>query len=391
MNPPAEARLIGREFVILSVAAMLFFLCMGGANPLLPKFVVDDLGESKSVAGLVVGSIAVSSLLFRGYFGRLGGRRGSRLLVMLGCGSGAVGMFVMALAVNVPIAIMGRFFTGLGQAALMTGAMSLAIDIAPTHRRGEAASYMMVAYHLGLGLGPVMAEAVLRASSFGVVFVSMAGAMIAGIGAGWLLPDRGGHPDAPPAPLFNRDGVAAGWVTFFGIIPFVAFNFLVPLYGKDELGLEEVGLVFTVASVCIALSRVLLSRLPDRIGPIKSGAIALYITLVGAVVVPLWHSVVGVYVGSGLMAFGMAILSPALMPAVIEGVEEHRRASAIATFTMFVDVSVAFTGPVFGALATGLGYRASFAIGASTCLIAIAVHFGLLNPRWQRQLAARAA
>jgi len=373
------------------VASMLFFLCLGASNPLLPRFVVDELGGSKSLAGVVVGSIAVSSLLFRGYFGRLGGRRGSRILVIIGCASGAIGMTVMIVAVNAEIAIIARFFTGVGQAALMTGAMSLAIEIAPSSRRGQAASYMMVAYHMGLGLGPVIGEFVLHASSFTAVFASMAAAMVLGLIVARMLPERGGHPDAPRAPLFNKDGVAAGWVTFFGIVPFVSFNFLLPLYGKDELGLSEVGLIFTLASVCIALSRVFLSRLPDRIGPIKSGAVALYLTLLGAVIVPMWHSAGGAYAGCGFMAFGMAILTPALVPAVIEGVDEHDRASALATFTMFVDVSVAVTGPVFGALATGLGYRTSFAIGAVVGSIALVIQYAVLGPRWRRQMMARAA
>ena len=153
-----EAPLLSREFLILAASTMLFFGAMGAANPVLPRFISDELGASDTMVGLVVGSFAVASLLFRPFLGRLGDHRGARLLMVIGCLAGAVGMLTM-LAVTSPVAaIIGRLPHGLAQAAVMTGSTTLAIDLAPVHRRGEAASYILVAFHLGLGIGPLLGE-----------------------------------------------------------------------------------------------------------------------------------------------------------------------------------------------------------------------------------------
>lgn len=63
------------EFMLVAAATSLYFFGIGAANPLLPKFVVDELGGSEATAGVVMGAFAVASLVARSPFGRLGNRR----------------------------------------------------------------------------------------------------------------------------------------------------------------------------------------------------------------------------------------------------------------------------------------------------------------------------
>ena len=81
------------------------------------------------------------------------------------------------------------------------------------------------------------------------------------------------------------------------------------------------------------------------------------------------------------MSVGAALIMPGLVPVAVHGVEDHRRSSALATFTMFLDVSVALTGPLFGLIASGIGYRAVFVAGAFTSLIALVMTRLLLPAR----------
>ena len=100
-----DQRLLTREFLTVAAATSLYFLGMGASNPLLPEYVVDDLGGSESTAGLVVGVFAVSALVTRVGWGRLGGRRGARLLVVCGCVIATVGMAILALTDSVAGAV----------------------------------------------------------------------------------------------------------------------------------------------------------------------------------------------------------------------------------------------------------------------------------------------
>lgn len=363
---------------------MLFFFGMGSVTPILSPFVKNELAGSDTTVGVVIGSFAVSSLVLRAWFGRLGDRRGTRLLMIVGCLVGAAGMGVQLLAASLPVVIVSRLLLGAAQAAVMTGSTTLAIDLSPVERRGEASSYILVAFHIGLGLGPVIGEFVLHHSSYDGVWLMIGLLMLGGALVATLLPRRGGAPDAPPSPLFHPNGVMPGIVIAIGMMSFISFSSFVPLYG-EELGLAGVGLVFTLASVGIALVRLLGGKLPDLLGPITSSTVALVAILGGTMVLSAWHAVPGLYLGVVVVACGGALLMPALIPLVVDGVEPQRRSSAMATFTMFIDVAVAVTGYMFGVVADLGGYRATFVAGGVTAVVGLVVLRMALAPRAYRR------
>lgn len=385
---PRKDRLLTREFLILGTATMLYFLGMGASNPLMPKFVVDELGGTEATAGFVMGAFAVAALATRVVFGRMGARRGARRLMVIGCLFSAVGLSVLLVTESVALAVVSRLLMGAAQAAAMTGSTVLAIELAPESRRGEAASYILVSFHLGLGLGPVLGDAILNVSSYDSVWLTLVGFALAGAAVSMLLPFRPGDPDAPPTPLIHPSGIAPGLIAAFGIVGFVTFSTFVPLYGP-EIGLERVGLVFTVASLSIAAVRIAFGSAPDRLGPIRAGSMALGFSVLGSVVVALWSVPAGVFVAAAMLAGGMALQTPAMIPVAVEGIEPHERSSAMATFTMLMDVSVALTGPLVGLIVSGVGYRTAFLTSGATSVVALVLLYVVLAPRWRVLVAQR--
>jgi MFS family permease len=376
--------LLTREFLILAAATTLYFLGMGASNPLLPKFVVDELGGTEATAGVVMGSFAVAALITRSSFGRLGDRRGARRLVLIGCALSATGMLMLVVTETVAMAIGSRLVLGAAQAAVMTGSTTLAIDLAPEARRGEAASYILVAFHLGLGLGPVLGELVRDQGSYDATWLTLAGTAAAGGAVASLLPHRPANPDAPPSPWIHPSGIAPGVVAAFSIVAFVAFSTFVPLYA-GEIGLRRVGVVFTVASISIAVARVALGRVPDRLGPMRAAKLSITLTIVGAIILTTWASPTGVFVAAAVLAGGMSMQAPSLIPVAVHNVPPHERASALATFTMFMDASVALTGPLIGLLVSGAGYRVAFSATVVTSVVALVLVSTQLAPRWERR------
>lgn len=377
-------RLLSREFLTLGLSTMLFFGAMGAVNPLLPEFVKDELGGSDTEVGIVFGVVAVASVLVRPVFGRLGDRRGPRLLVIVGCGFGFAGMLGYLLVDSVLSAIIARLPFGIATAAVMTGATTLAIDLSPEERRGEAASYILVAFHFGLGLGPLFGEFVRDSSSYDGAWVALSVLMAIGALVAVLLPRRHVEHDGEASPLLHPAGVIPGFVIGLAMMGFIGFSAFVPLYA-EAIGVGKVGGIFMVSSISIALVRIFASKAPDRLGPIVSSTIALVMIIGGTVVLAAWASVYGLYVGAVVLAGGGALIMPALVPVVVADVEPSRRSSAMATFTMFIDVAVAVTGPIFGLTASALNYRAMFSVGGLTAATSLAVLWFALRPRWEHR------
>jgi MFS family permease len=387
MSSSGRERLVSREFVIVAIATVLYFLGLGAVNPLMPQFVVDELGGSEFVAGLVMGVFAVSALVTRSWFGRMGDRRGARRLIVLGCLLAAVSMLVLLVTTTVALAIVARLVLGAAQAAVITGSTALAIDLAPVSRRGEAASYILVAFHLGLGLGPVGAEVLRDAMSYDAVWVIVGGLALLGAAVAMLLPVRRGDPSAAPSPWIHPSGIAPGLVAAFGLVAFVAFTTFVPLYSR-EIGLEKVGTVFMVASISIAVARIAFARVPDLLGPIRTGTIALSVTILGALTLALWNTIPGVYASAVVLAAGLSLQTPSMIAVAVHGVADNQRTSAIATFTMFMDLSVAVTGPLIGLIVSGTSYRIAFLTAVCTTVVALLVLYRNLAPRWRASTSA---
>jgi MFS family permease len=381
----SSGRLLSREFLILAGATMLFFGAMGSSNPVLPRFVTDELGASDTMVGVVLGSMAVPSLLARPLLGRLGDERGARLLMIVGCVLGALGMVSLVVVNSIGTALLSRVPFGFAQAAVMTGATALAMDLAPPERRGEAASYILVAFHFGLGLGPLLGEFVLGRSSFDGVWSVLAVLMAVGALVALFLPNRQiGREKPHPSGLLNPAGLLPGVLIALGMMGAISLSVFLVLYA-DELGVEHVAPLFFAQSLTVALVRIVFGRLPDRVGPVRAFTIAVVLAGTGSALLAAWAEPAGLYVGSVVIAAGGALMMPALVPVSVHGVDEHRRASALATFTMFIDISVALTGPVFGLIASRSGYRAVFiggAITSATTLLIVRSWLVPTVPRW---------
>jgi MFS family permease len=389
-RPPriAAERLWSRDLVLVVAASFLAFGAFGISLPVLPRYVVEELGRGDATAGFVFGSFAIAAILVRPFVGRWGDRRGRRRLMVIGAALMVIGLLAHVPAATVTTLVMARLVLGVGQAALVVGAATMTLDLAPTGRQGEASSYSMVAVQVGLGLGPVAGELVLDVTSYAVVWLVSAGiAFLSGLVTLAVTPDRG-HPDIASvrgvAGFFHRAGLAPGVILALGMTGFVGFLAFVPLYA-DQIGVQQAAPLFLLASLTIAGVRLVGARLPDRFGPVRTATIALLAAAVGLVGLGLWATPAGLYLMTFAMAVGTALVVPSLLLAAVQGVAVHERSRVMATFTSFIDVAGALGPLLLGAVATVSSYGGAFITAAVACLIATVLVRAWLTPA----LAAR--
>lgn len=377
-GPPQ--RLLSRQFVILGASTSCFFLGAGALNVLLPQYVVDELGGSPATAGIVMGSTAVSALVTRVWFGRLADRRGARRILVIGALLAATATALLVVTGSIAAVIATRLLYGAGQAAFFTGSTTLAIELAPDNRRSQAASYILIAVHVGMGIGPIVAVTLSDRLSFDSIWLIASGVIALGGLVASALSYRRPDPHAGPSPWIHPNAIGPGFVSLFGVAAFSGFLMFAPLYAR-EIGVVHIGLVFTVASITIVIVRLVFGWVPDAIGPIRAGTGALLLTAFAAVVVAMWAQPAGMFVGAMLLATGLSLQSPSFIALAVEGVSPNERGSAMATFTGFFDISAALVGPMFGLIVTGGTYRDAFLVGAAMSLVALVILRLIVAPR----------
>ena len=366
-------RLLTPGFLLLTIAGLCYFLAAGIVVPVLPHFITRSLGGGSLAVGIVVGAFAVSAVMTRPTAGRLGNRLGRRRLMIGGALVAGLSIAAYGLAPNTVVLAVLRLVTGVGEGMFFTGSATLVADMAPPERRGEALSYYSVAVYVGTGVGPaigqVLSDHVGAGGAFGVAgLTSLLGAAISLRVPDTLVIAR----SVGRQPLFNRKALGPGAVLALGLMGFTAFQAYVPLYA-DRLRLGGSQYVFLLYAAVVVSVRTVGARLPDRLGPSRSGTAATLAIAAGFGIVAAVGNPIGLYSGAMVIAVGMSLQYPALMAMAVNRAEEHERAAVVGTFTAAFDLAQGAGGFVLGGVAAAAGYRASFAGGGVCALLGLAL------------------
>lgn len=351
------------RFAIVTLATFAYFLALGSLLPTLPRYVEDQLGGDGFAVGLVVGSFAVSAAFVRPWAGRIGDRYGRRILIS--GGALLVGLTTLGYTQvdTVPALVALRLLTGIGEAAVFVGAATATQDMAPAHRRGEAASYFSVALYSGLALGPALGEHLASSAGYHRVWVvaGLAALVAAALGLGTPHTPT---TDAPrPTTLLHRAALGPGLVLMLGLIPFTGFAAFLAIYGP-HVGLTDTGPVFFAYAGMVLAIRLFGAKLPDRLGWQRASTIALASVAFGAVIVAVWASVAAIWLAAVALGLGMSLLYPALFSAALEGVPDHERSQAVGTFSLFFDLAQGVGAPLLGVVVALSSERGAFAVAA---------------------------
>lgn len=381
-----EERLITPLFLLVMLSTLAYFTAIGAIIPTMPRYVEGPLGHGSVAVGMTVGAFALSAVLLRPFVGHLSDKRGRRLLITAGgIGVGAA-IAAYALVDSLSMLVLLRVVTGIGEALYYVGVASVISDISPANRRGEAFSYFSLALFGGLALGPVIGETVLDLSGFSAVWVVAGACSLAAGGLGFLVPETrpAGAANQPRGRLIHPAAVLPGTVLATNIWALATFTSFVPLYALD-LGLNGSRFVFVLNSIIILLIRSLGARLPDRLGPRRSGRTALTFTAIGLTTLGVWRSPAGLFVGTAIYSVGHALAFPALMTLALSNAPEEERGAVVGTFTAFFDLSFGVGAVSAGVIAGALGYRGAFIAAAVVAVAGIVLLLGAAQAAQRRR------
>ena len=368
----AQERLLTPQFGVLCLSALFSALGFSSVIPTVARFVATDLKGGDLEVGVALGVFSFSAVLARPWIGRLGDRRGRRVLIAGGSLVTSIVLAAHAFADSYLALLFARLVMGAVQGAFFVGTVTLTTDLAPEHRRGEAASYFSVAIYGGMAFGPWLGEWAVGRWGFDGGF--LLGGLCMGIAAvvAFWLPDfvggqepNGGSDDtAGRRVLLYRTAIWPGVVMALGIMIFPALHGFMPKL-MDERALGDAGPIYALYGLLVLVLRLLCSRLPDALGTGKTAAVALIGSSVGMLIMGSFVSRPGMFVGAAVLAIGGSLLYPALMVAAVDGVPANERAQAMSTFTMFFELSGGIGAPILGVVAWLSGTTVAAFYGAS--------------------------
>jgi MFS family permease len=299
-----------RRLLLLVSAIMLvdttFFSAL---TPLLPHY-ADDLGLSKTGAGILTAAFGIGTLLGAIPAGALAARVGPKPVILLGLGILSTTSLVFGFGGSVPVLDAARFLQGAGGACTWTGSLAWLVAEAPPERRGELIGTALGAGIGGALLGPALGAA---AASLGTRPVFAAVAVTGGAIAAAVVAFPAPRPAVPQSLAALRGRIrdpsllGGMWLVALAAMLFGAVSVLAPLR-LDRLGFgaAAIGGAFLLSAALEAALSPALGRVSDRRGAGPVARAALVASVVVALAFP-WPGnawVVAALVVSGGLAFG---------------------------------------------------------------------------------------
>jgi len=360
-------RVLSKPFVLTVLAEFSLCMSIGMLLVILPVYANDGLGTGSFGVALAVGAVSPAILLSQPLAGRIGDRRGRRILIVAGALIAAASVAAYTLAGSLETLVAFRLFTGVGEAMLLVGAATMVTDLAPEKRRGEALSLYSLGLWGGLALGPLLGELVLGSDRFDAVWLLAMGFCLVAAAIGLTLPETaptrvGGH-GLTRSRLVHPAAVGPGLVLALTVFGFAGLGTFAALYAR-ELGMEGAGAVFLVFSAVVVATRILGRQIPDRLGPKRTSGTALVLISSGLLTIGIWNVPAGLFAGTVVLAFGQALAFPALMTLAVNSAPASERSSVVGTFTAFTELGFAVGALSLGAVASAVGYDGVFVVCA---------------------------
>jgi MFS family permease len=390
-------RLILSDPAVRTVILIVFVVMLGFGivAPILPLY-ARSFGVDYGAAGLLISGFAMARLVMDPFSGPVVDRFGERISASAGIAIVAVSSVLTGLAPTFAWALIFRSAGGVGSAVLFTALTSYLLKIVPSDRMARTLGLFYGSFNVGViagGLiGGVVADLWGLASPLffyaGLLFVS---------GVLYLRFVRDPSPSAERAregtvregllDLLRRPGFATTVFLNFAYLWMVAavFDTLVPLFGREELGMSTIAIggLFAVSLAAELTVLYPAGSLADRVGrrPVlipSMAALAVMVAVLGFAPNAITFTILMTLLG---FASGVAGVPPGAMLADVTPGE--RSGMAVGAFRFAGDLGFVFGPLVAGVSANAFGFTPAFWILAAP--IAVGMILGLRTPETLRR------
>ncbi len=359
----------------------------------LPFFVLNDLGATKALLGLMEGLGESLNYFFRTFSGVVSDRVARRKpLVLLGYALSTISKPFFSVAASFTDALAVRLADRAGKGIRTSPRDALISDSVKGAQSGRAFGLHRSMDQVGAILGPVLAYLLLPlpfVGTRGLFLVSLLPGGIAVLVLAFFVVDKKGLKKQRDV-LKNARAVLnkkfASYLIVIGIFSLGAYNFSFVLVKAGALGVDQrtIPLVYAFLNAATVVAGLPSGLLADRFGKDKTllGALGLFaisslagiLTTTGVLAAFAIAFVYGLYLGTSDTI--QRVFIPFLAPAEFKG-------TAYALYYLLLGVCSLIANLVFGALWDQVSYSAAFTYSLVTSLTAI-LGFAILMISWSR-------
>ncbi len=354
-----------RDFYLVTIANFVFFLNFASFF-LLPLY-LKTLGVTERTIGYIMGTGGFAGLCVLPFLGALLDRVSRRGFVTSGALAMALASFAyLLLPGDGGLIYVLRVIQGVSFTCAFVTASTLAVELAPASRRGEALGIFGISTLTTHAIAPALGEVVARRWGFPVLFAvaGTLGLVACGLTLRIRVP-RVAHGAASATRTLPRSATLwLGAATMIACgVGFGAVLTFVPTF-VHAIGLERVAPFFVSYTVAAVGVRIVLGGVSDRVG--RHRVLLPSIALLACAVLALgWVRSMPALVTVGLLfGAGQGMVYPTANALMVDLSHPGNLGRVQTLFSGSFSVGVAASAFVFGGIIERFGYHVTFAAAA---------------------------
>ena len=338
------------SFPYVALMTVNFFQSMAAfmANTTIPVY-ANHLGASTALVGAVVSAFAVSALLIRPFAGPAFDSFSRKRLLLIAQAIICISLFLYGVVDSLPALMAVRLFHGIGIGCSGPLAMSFVSEFLPASRFASGISIYALAQSFAQVIGPAAGLYLVDAVGFSAAYFLAAGFLLVAMMCIFFVkePSRERLPyEFKPSRMFAREAADKALVLMLLAISFACMGSYLVLYAF-ELGIEGVGLYFTVYACCLLVTRPVFGKLADSWGSPRVLIIGALCFATSYVLLALAHDMSGLLVAAVFGSAGFGACAPLVQTLALSSTPPERRGAASNTAFTGLDLGM-LIGPVVG-------------------------------------------
>ena len=363
------------------------YLTIGIPLAILPMHVHLQLGYGTVLAGLVISTQYVATVLSRPRAGRMVDVLGPKRIVVLGlftcAASGAfsfaAGFFHSPASVCLALLLLGRLLLGVGESMVGTGATMWSLGRVGSQHIAKVISWNGVATFTALAVGAPLGVLLQQHWGFASAGLVILAVSLAAVALALRLPRIPVSPSRhlPFAHIFWQ--VAPhGTVLALGGIGFGVLATFISLYFA-HLHWSGAALTLSLYGACFVVTRILFNGLITRLGGFPVALVSLFIEIFGLLLLGFARVPSAAFAAAALIGIGYSLVFPSLAVEAVRHIPNENRGTALGAYNAFIDLSLFLTGPIAGAIISRAGYSAVFLTCAAGVFLAFCLTIALAS------------
>ena len=354
-------KIVTRDFILVFLSQLAFSITYHALYPTLPVY-LSRFGSTEIEIGILIGAMAVSSVVFRPFIGRALLKTAEKNFLIAGAALLVLSYVAYLFAPPFWPLFIVRVFHGISLALFFTASFTFVSNISADAHRGQTFSYYLLATNISLAIAPSFGMFIINRFPFAFLLLICLGLSLSCL----FTASKLGNRQIPPLEesftnegfLFSRKALPASILCFFFHFTWGALAAFFPLYAIHH-GMANPGLFFTVVALILISGRVSGGRILDLYNREKVILPCLMLCIISMGILAFSKSLPMFVLVAVVWGIGHAFFFPSLVAYAVDKMGSSR-GPGMGTFTGLSDLGISLGPAIMGIVIHLTGYFTMF-------------------------------